>query len=88
MFISSETDRTGDGESVHVLFPPDAFSTHDKDELMRLTLNSFTMRRNFYAINEHNNVFYSGADTFTKTNTHTIAPGDCTVSDLSAALQT
>ena len=82
VFISSETDRTGDGESVHVLFPPDAFSTHDKDELMRLTLNSFTMRRNFYAINEHNNVFYSGAAVGTKTNTYTIPSGDYTATEL------
>ena len=86
VFINSETDLDGDGESVHVLFPPDAFSTHDKDELMRLTLNSFTMRRNFYAINSHNNVFYSGAAVGTKTNTYTLTPGDYTAAELATEI--
>ena len=67
IFINSEQLLNGDGQNLEVLFPPDAFSTSNKDETMRLTLNSFTMRRNFYAINEHNNVFYSGTDATTKT---------------------
>ena len=82
VFINSETDLDGDGESVHVLFPPDAFSTNDKDEVMRLTLNSFTMRRNFYAINEHNNVFYDGSYVGHKANKHTLTPGDYTATEL------
>ena len=89
VFVNSESGK-GDGQNLALLFPPDAFSTNHKDELMRLTLTSFTMRRNFYSINKHNNVFYKGSSVGTvDTNTtiYTISEGDYTVSDFSAALQ-
>ena len=78
VFINSETGK-GDGQNLALLFPPDAFSTNHKDELMRLTLTSFTMRRNFYSINKHNNVFYHGDTVGTVNSTttkYTIPIGD------------
>jgi hypothetical protein len=88
IFINSEQLLNGDGQNLEVLFPPDAFSTSNKDETMRLTLNSFTMRRNFYAINQHNNVFYSGTNANTQTKTYTIPPGDYSESELETAIET
>jgi len=88
IFIDSEQLLNGDGQNLEVLFPPDAFSTSNKDETMRLTLNSFTMRRNFYAINEHNNVFYDGSFVGDISNTYTIPPGDYTDLSLADAIQT
>ena len=91
VFVNSESARTGDGQNLHLLFPPDAFSTNHKDELMRLTLTSFTMRRNFYSINKYNNVFYKGSSVGTvDTNTtiYTIEEGDyLLMSNLQTALQ-
>ena len=87
IFINSEQLLNGDGQNLEVLFPPDAFSTSNKDETMRLTLNSFTMRRNFYAINQHNNVFYDGLAVGDISNTYTIPQGDYTGTQLAAAIQ-
>ena len=87
IFIDSEQLLNGDGQNLEVLFPPDAFSTSNKDETMRLTLNSFTMRRNFYAINRHNNVFYDGTAVGDISNTYTIPPGDYTDLSLADAIQ-
>ena len=88
VFINSETARSGDGQNLSVLFPPEAFSTHHKDEIMRLTLNSFTMRRNFYAINEHNNTFYDGTAVGNISNIYTITPGDYTAAELATEIGT
>jgi hypothetical protein len=80
-----------------ISLPSDSFSCQG-DELIRLTLTYFSMRRNFYKINEHNKTFYAFDTTFTapsgfpaslKVTEINIVEGDyATLTDLATAIQT
>jgi len=88
VFINSETFQSGDGQNLTLTFPTDSFCTRGPDEVLRLTLNSFSMRRTFFAINKHNNKFYFGDGT-TASKTFTIPEGDySTLESLKDAIHT
>lgn len=56
IFIDSRAGTQNNHKS-QIHLPTQSFNCQG-DELMRITLNSFSMRRNFYKINETNNTFY------------------------------
>ena len=56
IFINSEQYHQSNGD-VKLIFPGVDFAV-DKNEIMRLSLESFTMQRRFYNINTNNNTFY------------------------------
>ena len=86
IFINSEQYHKSNGD-VNLIFPGSDFNV-DKNEIMRLSLESFTMQRRFYNINSNNNTFYIR----NKNNTpHTytevvILEGDYTPTTLADAL--
>jgi len=57
VFIDSEINQIGDGESIKLNFPPSTFSILPNEQ-MRLTLTTADIRRNWYNINKYNNKFY------------------------------
>ena len=57
VFVDSEINQVGNGETTKLNFPPSSFSINT-DERMKMTLTSFEMRRNFYNVNPSNNTFY------------------------------
>jgi hypothetical protein len=77
IFINSEQYHQSNGD-VNLILPGADFAV-DKNEIMRLSLESFTMQRRFYNINENNNTFYirdisdATDHTFSKV---VISPGD------------
>tara|TARA_R110000787_G_scaffold39114_4_gene98237 strand:+ start:1813 stop:2823 length:1011 start_codon:yes stop_codon:yes gene_type:complete len=85
---SSINTETGDGRFARWICPSEGFSVANT-QFIKMTVNSFTMRRNWYNINQHNNLFYSwdpGADQYTP---YTIAPGNyTTLTSVAAAIQT
>jgi len=67
IFVDSEVGTTQRGSDTKVTFPANEFSIRGR-QLMRLTLSSFEMRKNFYNIASNiNNVFYlfDGVATYT-----------------------
>ena len=88
IFIDSEINTVGNRGKAKVLLPNHPFSVCCNDR-MRLTLLSFEMRRNWYSVNQTNNIFYirdPDADTYTEI---VIPPGSYyTFDELAAAVQT
>ena len=87
VYIDSEINSVGNGRVSQVNFPSAIFSVA-QGQTMRIILNSFEMRRNFYSVNPTNNTFYlfnpAGA-TFTEIQ---IAPGNYqTFTELNTAIQ-
>ena len=87
IFINSEQYHQSNGD-VNLIFPGADFAV-DKNEIMRLSLESFTMSRRFYNININNNTFYirdkRTTSDFSKCE---ITPGDYTVTTFKIALST
>ena len=74
IFINSEQYHQSNGD-INLIFPGADFAVN-KNEFMRLSLESFTMQRRFYNINSTNNTFYIrdiSASTYTEVK---IAMGD------------
>ena len=87
IFINSEQYHQTNGD-VNLIFPGVDFAV-DKNEIMRLSLESFTMPRRFYNINSNNNTFYirntaTTPDDFSKC---VITPGDYEVATFKTALK-
>ena len=68
IFINSEQYHDSKGH-VKLIFPGNDFAV-DKNEHMRISLESFTMARNFYNVNANNNTFYV-RDKSASTHTYT-----------------
>jgi len=85
---SSINTETGDGRFARWICPSEGFSVANT-QFIKMTVNSFTMRRNWYNINQHNNLFYSydpGTDFY---QPYTVAPGNyTTLTSVAAAIQT
>jgi len=88
IFIDSEVNTVGNKSKAKIILPNHPFSVCCEDN-MRLTLLSFDMRRNWYSVNQTNNIFYirdPDADTYTEV---AIAPGSyASFTLLAAAIQT
>ena len=87
VFIDSEINTVGNRGKAKVLIPNSPFSVSGTDR-MRLTLLSFDMRRNWYNVNQTNQILYinDGADTYTEV---VIPAGSYyTYAELAAAIQT
>lgn len=69
VFIDSEINQVGNGESIKLNFPPSPFAILPQEQ-MRLTLTTADIRRNWYSINKYNNKFYwydpTGVGTYTE----------------------
>ena len=61
IFVNSEEYHDAKGQ-VSLIFPGSDFVV-DNNEIMRLTLDRFEMKRNFYNINKFNNTFYISTGT-------------------------
>lgn len=57
IFLDSEFVPYGNGESFRVALPPAQFSCR-ANQMMRITLTNFEIRRNWYGVNQTNNVFF------------------------------
>lgn len=57
IFLDSELVPYGNGESWRVALPPSSF-TCKANQMMRLTLVNFEMRKNWYEVNDTNNTFF------------------------------
>jgi len=96
IFIDSRAEIVTNHKA-KIALPSESFSCQG-DELIRLTLTYFSMRRNFYKINSHNKTFYafdasfsalSGFPASLKVTEINIAEGDyATLTTLAAAIQT
>jgi len=96
IFIDSRSEIVTNHKA-KIALPSDSFSCQG-DELIRLTLTYFSMRRNFYKINSHNKTFYAFDSTFTapagfpttlKVTEMNIVEGDyANLTDLATAIQT
>lgn len=90
IFINSEQYHNSNGD-VKLMFPGNDFAV-DKNERMRLSLEAFTMTRNFYNVNSNNNTFYVGNTTngnVTVTKEVKITPGDySSFTNLATAIET
>jgi len=74
VFVNTENEEINRGNESKIIFPPLPFSCAPS-ELMKLTLTSFTCRRNFYSINPSTNgTFYIRFPTATFQSV-VIAPG-------------
>jgi hypothetical protein len=57
VFLDTELNSLGGGQASRVTFPPSEFSVKST-QLMKLTLTSMELRRNWYSINKYNNQFF------------------------------
>lgn len=57
VWIDSEINSVGDGTNTKVVFQPNAFSINSGEQ-MKLTVNSFETRQNWYSIASPNNLIY------------------------------
>ena len=87
IFLDSSINTEGsDGRLARWICPSDGFSVAN-NQYIKMTLNSFSMRRNWYNINTSNNTFYSqdGAGIYTE---YIIQQGNYTnFTDLTLAIQ-
>lgn len=87
VYIDSEINAVGNGRVSQVNFPSSIFNV-SQGQQMRIVLNSFEMRRNFYSVNPTNNTFYlydPAGPTYTEIQ---IAPGNYqTYTELATAIQ-
>ena len=58
IFIDSENNSFGSGEQSKIIFPSIPFSTQTSNQIMKISLSTFEMRKSFYNINQTNNKFY------------------------------
>jgi len=88
IFVDTESNSIGSGEQSKIIFPSIPFSTQSSNEIMKLTLSTFEMRKNWYNINQTNNKFYlfdPAGPTYTEI---VIAPGNyATYTGLATAIQ-
>lgn len=61
LFINSEDPLVGSSLDLSLNLPQGVM-TCNEDQSMKLVLNSFTMRKNWYSTNKYNNVFYIVAE--------------------------
>lgn len=61
LFINSEDPLVGSSLNLSLNLPQGVM-TCNEDQSMKLVLNSFTMRKNWYSTNKYNNVFYIVAE--------------------------
>ena len=84
---SSINTDSGDGRSARWICPSEGFSVGNQ-QFIKMTVNSFTMRRNWYNINYHNNLFYSYDPPTDVYQPYTIAEGNyTTLNSLATAIQ-
>jgi hypothetical protein len=57
VFIDSEINQVGNGEITKINFPPSVFSVQPSEQ-MKMILTSAEIRRNWYNINQHNNIIF------------------------------
>jgi len=57
VYIDSEINSIGNGQVSRIQFPSSAFNIRPQ-QMMKLVLTSFEMRRNWYSVNATNNKFY------------------------------
>ncbi len=57
VFLDTELNSLGGGQSTRITFPPSEFSVKSS-QLMKLTLTSMELRRNWYSINKYCNQFF------------------------------
>ena len=74
IFVNSEEYHDAKGQ-VNLVFPGSDFVV-DNNEIMRLTLDRFEMKRNFYNINKFNNTFY-----YTTSGTPETISGECIIAE-------
>lgn len=74
VFIDTEVNAIGNGQISRIQFPPTAFSIRP-NQMMKLVLTSFELRRNWYSVNQTNNTFYIFNPALTTYTQVTIAPG-------------
>ena len=74
IFVNSEEYHDAKGQ-VNLMFPGSDFVV-DNNEIMRLTLDRFEMKRNFYNINKFNNTFY-----YTISGTPETISGECIIAE-------
>ena len=84
IFINSEQYHQSNGD-VNLIFPGVDFAV-DKNEIMRLSLESFTMAHRFYNININNNTFYIRNKATTSFSKCVITPGDYRTATFKTAL--
>ena len=85
IFINSEQYHKSNGD-VNLIFPSVDF-TVSKNEVMRISLESFTMPRRFYNINMNNNTFYIRDKTNALFHECKIEEGDYASSTLAPAIK-
>lgn len=87
LYLDSEVNVVGDGEEVRIDLPAEPFTVGAKEKI-KLVLNSFQLRRQFYSINQYNSYFTilnTGAGTYQEFQ---IANGSYdNFTDLAAAIQ-
>jgi hypothetical protein len=57
VFLDTELNSIGGGQASRVTFPSSEFSVKSS-QLMKLTLTSMEIRRNWYSLNKYNNTFF------------------------------
>ena len=57
VFLDTELNSLGGGQASRVSFPSTEFSVKSS-QLMKLTLTSMELRRNWYSVNKYNNTFF------------------------------
>ena len=87
IFIDTEINTHGNQGKAKIVLPPSPFSVCCND-VMRLTLLSFDMRKNWYNVNPTNNTFYIYTPSPSAYQTVTITPGSYTsMTTLETAIQ-
>lgn len=69
LFVNTEETLVGECRNVTINFPQYVMQCQE-NQRMRLTLNSFSMRKNWYSLNKYNTVFYVVAKSSTGTVVH------------------
>lgn len=88
IFVDTESNSFGSGEQSKIIFPSIPFSTLSSDEVMKIELSTFEMRKNWYNINQTNNKFYLYDPSGSAHTEITIAPGNyATYNELATAIQ-
>ena len=85
---SSINTDTGDGRLARWICPSEGFSVGNQ-QYIKMTVNSFTMRRNWYNVNYNNNLFYDYDPGTGLYQAYTIQQGNyTTLTSLATAIQT
>ena len=78
LFVNTEETLIGDCIDTTINLPQNLFSCNE-NQLMRITLGSFTMKQNWYNVNEGNNKFYIVAKGVPAGGVTPIISGLCTI---------